>query len=105
MAPSAAMPSGPCCPHPSGESTRSLSVEPSSQDTSPLGGIKWVPCPGREWVQQAWRRRGARWALLLVRGGWGGDSKSFVPPSPSKHPLSRNDPTQVVSEACSRERE
>lgn len=82
-----------------------LGVEPSSQDTPPLGGIEWVPCPGREWVQQAWRRGGARWALLLVRGVGDWDSKSFVSSSPSKHPLSRKDPTWVVSEARSQERE
>lgn len=86
MAAGATMPSGPCCPHPSGEGTGSLGIEPSSQDTPPLGGIKWVPCPGREWVQQAWKRRGGRWALLLVRGVGVGTARAlFLPAPPSTH--------------------
>ena len=56
---------------------------------------------GAAGLEEGWSKVG----LAAGEGGGGLGQQELCSFQPPKHPLSRKDPTQVVSEACSRERE
>ena len=97
-APGATIPSGPCCPHPNGESISPGCRALLSGHTT-FGVCRMGALP-RKRVGAAGPGRGPE------EGGpccWGeGTARALFFSSPSKHsvdPLSRNNPTRVVSEA------